>query len=106
MFFSYHCKISEKIGKGTKDLSLLWDFYNIPGYNENNTYILDDYDHVFETQPHNTIISPPFRFTDKDSENDEFLPELTKRLKALRRELLDGDNRHSIGIINDGNEHE
>ena len=106
MFFNYHCKISEEIGKGTKDLSLLWNFYKIPGYNKNNTYIIDDYDHVFETQPHNTIISPPFRFNDKDSENDEFLPELCRRLKGLRKEMIAGDNVHSIRIINDGNEHE
>ena len=73
---------------------------------ENNTYIIDDYDHVFETQPHNTIISPPFRFNDKDSENDEFLPELCRRLRGLRKEMIAGDNVHSIRIINDGNEHE
>ena len=105
MFFSYHCDLSEKIGKGTKDLSILWNYYKIPGYNENNTYIVDDYDHVFDTQQHNTIIAPPFRFNDKDSENDNFLPELVNRLKGLRKEMMAGDNRHSIGIINDGNEH-
>ena len=57
------------------------------------------------TQQHNTIIAPPFRFNDKDSENDNFLPELVNRLKGLRKEMMAGDNRHSIGIINDGNEH-
>jgi hypothetical protein len=105
MFFSYHCDLSEKIGKGTKDLSILWNYYKIPGYNENNTYIVDDYDHVFDTQQHNTIIAPPFRFNDVNSENDNFLPELVNRLKSLRREMIAGDNRHSIRIINDGNEH-
>ena len=31
IFFSYHCDISKKLKEGTKDLSVLWDIYNISG---------------------------------------------------------------------------
>lgn len=91
VFCSYHCKASDKIKNGTKDLSMLWDVYNLPGYSKYNTYILDDYDEVYETQPENCIIAKPFYFTEKNSENDNFLPKLTKKLKKMKKKMLYND---------------
>ena len=36
IFFSYHCDLSKKLKNGIKDLSILWDIYNLEGYNKNN----------------------------------------------------------------------
>lgn len=103
IFWSYHCDMSTKVGKGTKDLSLLWDYYKIPGYNDMNTYILDDYDHVFNIQPKNCIIAPPFYFRSKYSDKDKFLYNLIKRLKNINSLSV---GHQVIDILNDGNYHE
>jgi len=89
IFFSYHCDISKKHKKGSKDLSTLWDLFNLPNYNSNNTVILDDYDEVFKTQPENCIEAVPFEFTEEGSENDVFLKNLTKQLKIMLKENKD-----------------
>ena len=102
VFFSYHCKISNKLKNGSKDLSILWDIYKLDGYTKQNTYILDDYDEVYNTQPDNTLIAPPFYFTDKDSEQDDFLHNLVSKLKKLRKQLGKGDNGYVVRNINDG----
>lgn len=80
MFFSYHCNASEKHKNGTKDLSMLWDIYNLTGYNKENTIILDDYDEVYITQNNNCIIAKPFEMTETGSEKDDFLKKLKRRL--------------------------
>lgn len=84
IFFSYHCDISKHFKKGTKDLSMLWDIYKIPGYDNTNTYIIDDYDEVYKTQPNNCIIALPFEFMDKHSESDDFLHKLSQELPKLK----------------------
>jgi TFIIF-interacting CTD phosphatase-like protein len=84
IFFSYHCDISKKIKNGTKDLSILWDVYNLKDYNKDNTFIIDDYDEVFKTQPDNCIVAEPFEFTNDGSENDNFLKELMIHLKKIK----------------------
>ena len=81
VFFSYHCNISKKIKKGSKDLSMLWDVYGIDGFKKNNTMILDDYDEVHDTQPENCIIAIPFKFTENGSVNDIFLMDLLEKIK-------------------------
>lgn len=84
IFFSYHCDVSKKMKKGTKDLSMLWDVYNLEEYNKNNTFIIDDYDEVFNLQPDNCIFVKPFEFTKEGSENDNFLKELILHLKKIK----------------------
>lgn len=84
VFFSYHCDISKKIKKGSKSLEMLWDVYNIPGYTKDTTFILDDYDEVYNTQPNNCIIAKAFEFEDTDSHKDEFLSELSLKLPELQ----------------------
>ena len=83
IFFSYHCDISKRNKKGTKDLSLLWDDYKIDGFSKGNTFIIDDYDEVYETQPENCIAVHPFNFTDPDSEKDIQLETLRKQLDLM-----------------------
>jgi hypothetical protein len=88
IFFSYHCNISKKLKKGSKDLSMLWDVYEIEGYNNKNTFILDDLDEVFEIQNDNCIIADQFKFVKKNSENDNFLKQLIPKIKkyVLKKE--------------------
>jgi TFIIF-interacting CTD phosphatase-like protein len=88
IFFSYHCNISKKLKKGSKDLSMLWDVYQIEGYNNKNTFILDDLDEVFEIQNDNCIIADQFKFVKKNSENDNFLKQLIPKIKkyVLKKE--------------------
>lgn len=95
IFFSYHCNVSKKLKNGTKDLSILWDLYKIPGYNAKNTFILDDYDEVYKTQKNNCIIAKPFKFVDKNSEDDTFLLEL---IPLLEKNLIKKVNIEKINL--------
>jgi TFIIF-interacting CTD phosphatase-like protein len=101
VFCSYHCKITDKVKNGTKDLSILWDKYKLPGYNKNNTYILDDYDEVYETQPDNCIIAEPFYFTHEGSENDGFLPKLTRKLSKFKKRMSTNNDGSVTKILNE-----
>ncbi len=84
VFFSYHCDISKKIKKGSKNLSMLWDVYKIKTFSIKNTFILDDNDEVYETQPNNTIIAKEFQYYNKDSHKDTFLKSLILELKNIK----------------------
>ena len=90
IFFNYHCKLSKKNGKGSKDLSLLWNLYKLNGYSNKNTAILDDYDEVCRTQPCNCIVAQKFYFLDKGSYNDHFLLDLIPILKKLKQRMKKG----------------
>jgi len=98
IFFSYHCNISKKLKKGTKDLSMLWDVYKINGYNEKNTFILDDYDEVYKTQNSNCIIAEQFKFVNENSEKDVFLKKLKRKIKKYL--ITDNNVQNSIQKIN------
>jgi TFIIF-interacting CTD phosphatase-like protein len=87
IFFSYHCDISKKLTKNSKDLSLLWKRYKLKGYSKNNTIILDDNDEVYDTQPNRTVRAVPFEFTDENSENDDFLKKITPKLKQILHKI-------------------
>lgn len=82
IFFSYHCNLSEKFKNGLKDLSLLWDTYNLPNYKDSNTVIIDDNPEVKKTGF--CISAPEFIFTDRNSDQDTFLIELTSKLKKIQ----------------------
>lgn len=83
VFFSYHCDISNSTKAGTKDLSLLYDEYKLDGFTNENTFIIDDYDEVYNTQPKNCIAVPPFVFTDDGNENDPLLTTLRVQLDFM-----------------------
>lgn len=83
IFFSYHCDISKKITKHTKDLSMLWDVYKIDNYERSNTLIIDDYDEVYNTQKDNCIHIKGFEFLDKNSHKDKHLKYIKKELQSM-----------------------
>ena len=85
VFFSYHCDISKKKKKGSKDLSMLWDEYKFSEYTKDNTIIIDDYDEVHRTQPDNCVIAFPFEFLKEGSENDDYLSNLQHALSTMRK---------------------
>lgn len=83
IFYSDHCDLSKDKTGNTKDLSMLWTFYKLKGYNKKNTFIIDDYDEVYNTQRNNCIIVKPFEFTDKNSEEDIYLLTLIPYLRKI-----------------------
>lgn len=102
IFFSYHCSLSKKIKRGSsKELSILWTYYKLPDYNENNTVILDDYvEDVYKNQKQNCIIAKPFEFKEDNSHKDKFLKELQHKLRNLVLKNP-GELRIHIDTIND-----
>lgn len=99
IFFSYHCDISKSHTDRSKDLSILWDIYKLDGYNRDNTFILDDYDEVYDTQPERCIISPPFEFREEGSENDTFLIDLIPKLKKMIIRMKKGKT-NILSVVN------
>jgi TFIIF-interacting CTD phosphatase-like protein len=84
IFFSYHCNISKKLTGNSKDLKVIFDTFKLPGYNKDNTIILDDYDEVFKTQPTMCVAAIPFEYTDKGSEKDRYMHDLMKSMKSVK----------------------
>lgn len=85
VLFYYHCDISNKHKNGSKDLTMIPEIFKLPDYNMKNTVILDDYDEVYNTQPDNCIIAPPFEFYKSGSERDSFLKKLQPKLNQLAK---------------------
>lgn len=91
ILFSYHCDISKKKKKYTKDLGTLWDIHKLTGYSSKNTVIIDDYKaDVHKCQPNNCIIAPPFEFTKENSENDTFLKDIIPQLEKMKDRIENG----------------
>jgi len=100
IFFSYHCGLSKKYKKdSSKELSIIWNKYKLPGYNENNVVIFDDYfEYVHKNQKGNCIIAKPFEFKDKDSNKDKFLKILEKYLKEIVLKDPENLKKHVVEI--------
>jgi len=100
IFFSYHCGLSKKYKKdSSKELSIIWNKYKLPGYNENNVVIFDDYfEDVHKNQKGNCIIAKPFEFKDKDSNKDKFLKILEKYLKEIVLKDPENLKKHVVEI--------
>lgn len=98
IFFSYHCDISKRLKKGSKDLRIIWEDYKIPGYSKDNTVIVDDYNEVHKTQPDNCIIAIPFEFTKEGSENDDYLKRLQSELVKMKKNIQAGKNRPASAV--------
>jgi TFIIF-interacting CTD phosphatase-like protein len=81
IFFSYHCDVSKKTKKGIKNLNVIWDVYKLPGYNKDNTMIIDDNDEVYKYNKTNCIHIKQFDFNKKNIENDETLLDIMNILK-------------------------
>lgn len=90
IFFSYHCDLSKKKKKYSKELCMLWDIHKIPGFSYKDTVILDDYKaDVHKCQPNNCIIASPFEFTKEGSENDTFLIDLIPELEKMKQRIYE-----------------
>lgn len=76
VFFSYHCKLSIDAMDAQKDLSMLWNEFGLGQYYERrNTYIIDDSEEVYNTQPDACILVKPFEFRSAKSHRDDELIE-------------------------------
>ncbi len=90
MLFSYHCDVSKKCMKGSKMMKMLWEVFDLEGYNEKKVVILDDLPEVHKNNPSNHIKAKPFKFTDKGSENDTFLRDLQPKLAKMCEHIKSG----------------
>lgn len=81
VFYSDHCTLSQKQGRGLKGLSMLWEYFHIPKYTEENTVIIDDNTEVNRIQKKNCYHIPPFDYNKRGSENDNELLRLLEQLK-------------------------
>lgn len=79
LFFSYHCDVSNHLKDGIKDMSLLWDIYELPGYTGKNTIIIDDNDEVEKTGFCFQVDG--FDFLEDGSENDSHLLKVREKLE-------------------------
>jgi RNA polymerase II subunit A small phosphatase-like protein len=80
ILYSYHCDLSYDNKDASKDLSMFWEVWKSNGFDEKNTYILDDNIEVFNTQKSKCIRAKPFKFTNKSSIKDNFLKNVIKEL--------------------------
>jgi TFIIF-interacting CTD phosphatase-like protein len=84
IFFSHHCKRSNKIKKTQKSIEILKNNFKLHNYNRYNTYIIDDHPEVFKSQPDNCIQIKPFEFVNRQSYNDTELQTTIKpQLEAM-----------------------
>lgn len=80
ILFSYHCDISRKKYKYSKQLKLIFDVFKIDNYNDNNTIIIDDYDEVYKCQTSNCIPVKAFNILAQDSEKDNEFKKIKKEI--------------------------
>ena len=78
VFYSYHCNLSIKSGNGLKGLNMLWEKFNLKGYNKHNTIIIDDNHDVKKIQIENCYHIPEFNYNKRGSENDKELSKLIR----------------------------
>jgi len=90
IFFRYHGKISEYFTQHSKDLEMFWDKFEMAGYNNKNTLILDDNEEVYESQKENCIIAPEFNALQDESKGDNFLKNLLPKIKTMVSEVGKG----------------
>jgi TFIIF-interacting CTD phosphatase-like protein len=96
IFYSYHCDLSNRDKKSSKNLSMLWDVYGLKDFSPENTLILDDYDEVYNSQPKNCIVAKPFEFNDKNSPKDNFLEKLTNEVRMIVEKSNKGESVQTV----------
>lgn len=84
IFYSYHCNLSKNHGRGLKDLSILWSYFGLKGFNPTNTLIVDDNTEVKSIQKNGCYHIKAFDVDDKNSQRDT---ELLKLISLLRESL-------------------
>ena len=80
IFYSYHCEISEKLTKSSKNLTVLSNKFDIDDF-KGDIFIFDDNEDVYNSQPDRCLIAKPFFFTDEESEHDDYLTQVIRMLK-------------------------
>lgn len=81
IMFSHHCDISYDKYHTDKKLSLVFDDFGIPDFNENNSLIIDDRKDVWKCQPNNAIHIKAFNILDDGSETDRVLEDIKKEIE-------------------------
>jgi TFIIF-interacting CTD phosphatase-like protein len=87
ILFSYHCNISKKQYRYSKKLNLIFDRFQIPNYNSDNTIIIDDLPEVSSCQPDNAIRIKAFEILDEGSENDREMENIIPQIKSKFKNL-------------------
>lgn len=90
IFYSHHCDMSQKLKKGLKGLSMLWDVFKLKRYNQNNTIIVDDNPDVLVSQECNVIQIKPFEYTARASFNDTELFKVQETLTNIDAYMRNG----------------
>lgn len=80
VFFRYHGKLSEKLTNGPKTLKMLETVFRLPNYTMDNTFIIDDYNAVYNSQPKNCVFIPEFDYITANSEKDNALVKIKESL--------------------------
>jgi hypothetical protein len=100
IFFNYHGNVSTKLKKsGPKMLTLLWEDFKLPGYNKDNSVIIDDNPSVYSPQKENCIYIPEFNFSDPNCVKDNYLDFLKEQLIKVRDEYRAGNKINQL-ILN------
>ena len=92
IFFDYHCDLSQIVYKDQdepqKKLELLYENgpFNLKGFNKNNTVLLDDKSYNKDCNGPNCIQVLPFRITDVDSDVENHLDSVKKKLELFKKE--------------------
>ena len=88
-FFTYHCKLSTKKYKNHKFLSMIWNDFNIKGYDETNTVIIDDKEELLERQPENVINCYPYDVMEDKSDYDVDLKRIIEEIEKKNGRVVD-----------------
>ena len=86
IFYRYHVNIGiNTFGEGLKDLRIIWDTFDMYGFNCSNTVIVDDSPDVKMTNPLNAILIYPFNAL--NGFNDGHLLKVQDRLEYIVNNL-------------------
>lgn len=83
IFFSHHCDISKRKKKCLKDISMLYKTFKLPGFEGDNTLLIDDLEETYEFQKDKVILIKPFNILDKGSEDDTELISIQKYIEDI-----------------------
>jgi TFIIF-interacting CTD phosphatase-like protein len=95
---SDNCEESQHVygDKHIKNLNMLWDYYDIEGYDPYNTLIIDDLKMVCKIQPHNSIQIKSFNTRSKDSVDDKELKDIRKKLTKISKHFKKDINKETV----------
>jgi TFIIF-interacting CTD phosphatase-like protein len=95
---SDNCEESQHVygDKHIKNLNMLWDHYDIDGYDPYNTLIIDDLKMVCKIQPYNSIQIKSFNTRSKDCVNDKELKDIRKKLTKISKHFKKDINKENV----------